>query len=146
MSLPRGHEFSGLLRVLACFVAAQRTGRGLCSEDLLAAEPFLTDDLLQRYLGDLHRVGLIQRNELGEWVVVRDPESIELLEIYREGDYRLATDAAAPAASTPPAAALLAQLGEHVRATLAVPLAVLFPREAAEVPSPSVQELPTEHP
>lgn len=131
--LPRGQEFAGLLGVLAQFVAAQRAGTGLCSEHLLAAQPVLDDDLVQRYLGDLHRVGLIQRNELGEWMVVRDLASIGLLEIYEEGGYRLPLDPHSSAGDpAQPAAALLDQLGEHVRGALDVSLADAFP---AEVPS-----------
>jgi membrane protein len=132
--LPRGAEFPGLLRVLAHFARAQRDGRGLCSEELCAAEPFLTDDLLQRYLGDLHRVGLLERSEIGEWVVVRDLASVRLLEIYEEGAYRLPLVAQAVSIRepTPEAAALLDPLGAHARAALDVPLSALFP---TDVPS-----------
>jgi membrane protein len=133
MRLPRGQEFAGLLRVLAHFVAAQRQGLGLHSEALRAAEPFLTDDLLQRYLGDLHRVGLIQRGELGEWMVVRDLGSIDLLEIYEEGAYRLPLDFhGIQDGMAQPASALLDRLGDQVRTSLDVRLAELFP---PDVPS-----------
>ena len=150
--LVRGNEFSGLLRVLACFATAQRAGRGLRSEELLAAEPFLTDDLLQRYLGDLHRVGLIQRGEQGAWMVVRDLGSIDLLEIYRVGGYRLAIDANIPGGHVSAAAArLLDHLGEQVRRALAVPLAELFApdvpsRPAHASPTPARQTPSTEYP
>ena len=149
--LPRGQEFAGLLRVLARLAEAQREGRGLHSAALCAAEPFLTDDLLQRYLGDLHRVGLIQRGELGEWMVVRNLASIDLLEIYEEGDYRLPLDTRASGDDLPPAAAaLLARLGDQVCTTLDVSLADLF---APHVPSttsgaplaPKHLQDPTEH-
>jgi membrane protein len=136
LRLPREQEFAGLLRVLANFTAAQRAGRGLHSGDLLKAEPFLTDDLLQRYIGDLHRVGLLQRGELGEWVVVRDLASIDLLEIYEEGGYRLPVEAAArPLEFGVPAAALLDDLGQRLRAALDVPVSAVFP---ADVPSTAV--------
>lgn len=151
LRLPRGHEFSGLLCVLNRFAAAQRAGRGLHSAELLAAEPFLTDDLLQRYLGDLHRVGLIQRGELGEWLVVRDLAHVSLREIYEAGRYRLALES--PAANVDldrPAAELVGELGEKLRAALDVPLAALFP---ADVPSltlrtasPAHENDPPEHP
>jgi membrane protein len=135
MRLPRGDELVGLLRVLGHFAAAHRDGRGLHSVDLCAREPFLTDDLLQRYLGDLHRVGLIRRGELGEWMVVRDLATVRLLEIVEEGAYRLPLDAGAFGANlAAPAAALLDDVGEHLRGVLALPLATLFP---ADVPSPA---------
>ena len=133
MILPRGQEFAGMLRVLARFVAAQRDGKGLHSDALLKAEPFLTDDLLQRYLGDLHRIGLIQRSEVGEWMVVRDLAGVELLEIYEEGGYTLPLETSdLPGDIRPPAAALLDRLGTDLRRALDVPLAELFP---ADVPS-----------
>lgn len=132
--LPRGQEFAGLLRVLSRFAEAQRAGKGLHSTALLASEPYLTDDLLQRYLGDLHRIGLIQRGELGEWMVVRDLAATDLLEIYEEGGYRLPLDAHAAADGLqPPARQLLDALGGALRSELAVPLAALFP---LQVPSP----------
>jgi len=130
LRLPRGQEFAGLLRVLEHFAAAQRDGRGLHSETLLAAEPFLTDDLLQRYLGDLHRVGLVSRNELGEWVVVRDLSSVTLLEIYEEGSYRLPYEPRIASVDALPAADLLERLATDIRAGLAVPLSEIFPPPA----------------
>lgn len=149
--LPQGHEFSGLLCVLARFAAAQREGRGLHSSDLLAAEPFLSDGLVQRYLGDLHRVGLIQRSETGEWLVVRDLAQVTLREIYEAGRYRLALES--PTANVdlgPVPAALIIRLGEQVRTALEVPVPALFP---ADVPSPAAHALspvsgpgPAEHP
>jgi membrane protein len=133
--LPRGYELVGLLRVLGHFVRAHREGRGLHSVDLCAAEPFLTDDLLQRYLGDLHRVDLIRRGETGEWVVVRDLATVRLVELVEAGGYRLPLGAIGVSAGlAPEAAASLDNLGEHVREALALPLAGLFP---ADVPSRS---------
>ena len=147
LRVPCGREFPGLLRVLARFVAAHRTGTGLHSEELLRAEPFLTDDLLQRYLGDLHRVGLIQRGETGEWVVVRDLRRIDLREIYEEGGYRLALsgDRVADAGDEPAgtASALLDDLGRQVRAALSISLAELFP---ADVSSPATPATPVPAP
>lgn len=133
LRLPRGQEFCGLLCVLARFAAAQREGRGLHSADLLTALPFLTDDLLQRYLGDLNRIGLIQRGEFGEWLVVRDLGRVLLREVYEAGGYPLALDA--PAARLDPgarAAELVGALGKRLHAALELPLAELFP---ADVPS-----------
>jgi membrane protein len=125
--LAPGQEFAGLLRVLGHFAGAHREGRGLTSETLLAAEPFLTDDLLQRYLGDLHRIGLIQCNEAGEWVVVRDLGSVDLLEIYEEGKYRLPDDASLAREEPAEVRALVARLAADVRAGLKVPLSEIFP-------------------
>jgi len=142
MRLQRGHEFAGLLRVLGHFAAAQRDGRGLHSETLCTAEPFLTDDLLQRYLGDLHRVGLIQRNELGEWVVVRDFSSVTLLEIYEEGGYRLPYEASFAPDENLPAAELLTRLATVVRQGLDVPLSEIFPPPARSELEPAADAGP----
>jgi membrane protein len=128
--LARGQEFAGLLRVLGHFASAHRAGQSLSNETLMAAEPFLTDDLLQRYLGDLHRIGLIQCSELGEWVVVRDFGSVDLLEIYEEGSYRLPDDASVAREESPEVRDLLTRLAATVRAGLAVPLAEIFPPTA----------------
>jgi len=137
LQLPRGQEFAGLLRVLARFVAAQRAGKGLHGSQLLASEPFLTDDLLQRYLADLHRSGLIQRGELGEWMVVRDLAVTPLREIYAEGNYRLPLDGTALRDELgAPATRLLDGLAGHLNAMLDVPLAGLFP---ADVPFGAAQ-------
>jgi membrane protein len=141
--LPRGQEFNGLLRILAHFVTAQRAGKGLHSEALLKAEPFLTDDLLQRYLGDLHRIGLIQRSEVGEWMVVRDLASTDLLEVYEEGGYRLPITAPAAAAlSQRPSDKLLDTLGTQIRSALDVPLAALFPLDVPSAASPAAAAEP----
>jgi membrane protein len=118
------------LRVLNHFAAAQRDGRGLHSETLCAAEPFLTDDLLQRYLGDLYRVGLIRRSEVGEWVVVRDFASVSLLEIYEEGGYRLPYEPSTAPDPMLPAAAILERVATEVRQGLDVPLSEIFPPSA----------------
>lgn len=150
LRLPREQEFSGLLGVLAQLAAAQRAGKGVCSEDLLAAEPLLDDDILQRYLGDLHRVGLIRRGEHGEWMVVRDLASIDLLEIYEEGGYRLPLGASPPLdARAQPAAAVLERLGAQMRSLLGVSLAEIFPVDVpstpADGPAPTTRPDSTEH-
>jgi membrane protein len=136
--LERGQEFAGLLRVLGHFAAAHRDGRGLTSETLCAAEPFLTDDLLQRYLGDLHRVGLIQCNEAGQWVVVRDLGSVDLLEIYDEGKYRLPDDASLARDEPAEVRDLVARLSADVRNGLKVPLSEIFPAPARSHPQAAV--------
>ena len=74
--LAPGQEFAGLVRLIGHFADAHRDGRGLHSDDLRASEPYLTDDLLQRYLADLCRSALIRRTELGEWVLARDLDRV----------------------------------------------------------------------
>lgn len=88
-SLAPGHEFVGLLCVVAHFAEAQRSGQGLRTEDLRRRERFLTDDLLQRYLADLHSAGMVQRTDFGEWVLARNLDSVTLFDLYEIGLYRL---------------------------------------------------------
>jgi membrane protein len=131
--MPQGQEFAGLLRVLGHFVTAHREGRGLHSKELLAAEPYLTDDLLQRYLGDLNRLHIAQRTEVGEWVLSRDPAATRLVELYEEGGYRLPlTPQPLPGAER--TSDLLVRLGEAVRDRLDVTLSEYFP--AIDKPDP----------
>mgnify|MGYP001554356874 CR=1 FL=1 len=128
--LPRGCEFIGLLRVLRHFAAAQRTGSGLHSEELRRRERFLDDDLLQRYLGDLHRAGLLARVQSGEWVLARNLSATNLAELYRIGGYRLPLDAEslrqAVAGLPPRAQAALVASADALRSHLDLPLATLF--------------------
>ncbi len=92
--LPEGAEFLGLMHLLEHFVAAQRRGVALDERGLLARDSFISDDLLQRYLGDLHAAGLIQRTENDTWVMVRSLDTATLMEIYESGRYRLPLDVA----------------------------------------------------
>lgn len=137
-----GHEFAGLLRVLGRLVEAHREGRGLHSSALLRAEPLLTDDLLQRCLGDLHRAGLVQRGEDGEWMVVRDLCRVTLLEIYEQGTWRVPLGAHSALEGLPPTlVALMDGLADEVQGRLDRPLAMLF---AEAVPSGDVPAPPAD--
>ncbi|HJP99933.1 MAG TPA: YihY family inner membrane protein [Rhodanobacteraceae bacterium] len=137
--LPEGCEFVGLLRVLQRFASAQRSGEGLREATLTQCETFLTADLLQRYLADLRTACLIQRNESGAWVLVRDLESVHLDDLFRVGGYRLPTDAlslqAAAKGLAPEAVDVLLRAEAAERSNLAHPLQSLFespPRGVAE--------------
>lgn len=136
--LPKGCEFIGLLRVLRHFAAAQREGMGLHSEELRRRERFLDDDLLQRYLGDLHRAGLLTRAESGQWLLARDLATVELADLYRDGGYRLplieASVQRAVTGLSVNAQATIARAVKSLRADLSVPLDVLFVAEAETAP------------
>jgi membrane protein len=137
--LPEGCEFVGLLRVLQHFAIAQRSGEGLLEATLTRHETFLTPDLLQRYLDDLRQAGLIQRDESGAWVLVRDLDSVHLDDLFRIGGYRLPGDAmslqAAARGLAPEAVDVLLRAEAAERRNLARPLRSLFtvrPTSAAE--------------
>jgi len=81
--LPAGQELYALLRLLARFAVAQRSGRGLHGTVLQELEPMFTDDLLQHFLGELEAAQVLQANELGEWLLVRDLNHLDLSELYQ---------------------------------------------------------------
>lgn len=128
--LPPGCEFVGLLRVVQHFVAAQRAGAGLHEAELAQREHFLTADLLQRYLGDLRRAGLIRRADGGEWVVARDLGSVCVGDLFRGGGYRLPADALslqrASAGLVSEVRVALQHAETTLRENLAVPLRAAF--------------------
>ncbi len=120
-------EFSGLLRLLGDFIVAHRSGKSLSSSDLRVSEPLLTEDLLQRYLEELQRGGIVTLTDAGDWVLSRDPAGISVLELLNTGDYRLPYTrieiADADAAALEPADALLHRVAAEVRSQLQIPLA-----------------------
>ncbi|MEO8459972.1 MAG: virulence factor BrkB family protein [Dokdonella sp.] len=136
--LPPGQEFIGLLRVLGVLADAQMQGQGLTSSELRERESFLTDDLLQRFLGDLQNAGMVERTEVGKWVLVRNLSSITLLELYEEGRYSLplAGSHGLGGLDETPGEALLHRTADIVRGDLAVPLSEIFSPPLASNPAP----------
>ncbi|MGA9334113.1 MAG: virulence factor BrkB family protein [Rudaea sp.] len=129
--IEQGEEFFGLVRVLAYFAAAQREGRGLHSAQLRDSESFLGDDLVQTYLCDLERAGMIQRNDASEWLLIRNLSTVDLYTIYASSGYRLPLSKPPMGVSDEAPDALAIELVEHcasaLRDRLAVPLAEIFP-------------------
>ena len=129
--LSPGDEFRGLVRVLAHFAQAQRDGRSLSSNELREREPFLSDDLTQRYLNDLDRANLIRRGERGDFVLARDLASMSLYDLYADSGYRIpqheplpgGRDGVVDAAATE----RLDAASRDLRTLLAVPLSEIFP-------------------
>ena len=122
-------ELSGMLKVLAQLAQAHREGRGLDSAQLRSREPYLTDDLLQRYLADLGSLSIIRRSELGEWILARDLNGVTLLDLYRKGGYRLPVDdqrLPGDAGQAPPAVSPLQDFANSFHTRLDVPLASLI--------------------
>jgi len=142
--LATGEEFRGLIRVLAHFAAAQRSGVGLHSQALRDRESFLTDDLVQRYIADLHRAGMIQRNDAGAWVLTRDLASVSLYDIYAACDYRLPLGDGLPVTADSPsdieATALLETAASNARVVLAVPLLEIFSPSARSMTDRSMHD------
>ncbi len=117
------------LRVLGQLKQAHQRGDGMSSIDLKERIANLTDDLLQRFLADFDALKLVQRTELGRWVLARDLSSVFLVELYRTGHYTLPTRAPEPALGEPWEAILrkqLTRLAEQNYLALNQPLSVFF--------------------
>ena len=133
-------ELAGLLRVIGQLLAAHREGRGLHREELLRREPYLTDDLLQRYLADLCEVAVIRRAETGEWLLSRDLRTITLLDLYRECGYRLPIGSQVLPGQSPTESAErpFQDLSMSLRQQLDMPLAEFVPIPTARATDPNL--------
>ena len=89
LRLPHGFELYGLLRMLGRFHQARERGRGLHSDEIQAQEPILTDELVQRLLGQLCEIGVVSRAEGGEWLLARDLNDVSLGELYEAARLRV---------------------------------------------------------
>jgi len=89
LRLPPGCELYGLLRLIGRFREARALGQSLDEEQILQLEPMLTDSLLQQLLEVMERINLLRRDELGQWLLSRDLDSISLDEIYVGSQLRI---------------------------------------------------------
>ncbi|MEG1680429.1 MAG: YihY family inner membrane protein, partial [Stenotrophomonas sp.] len=89
LRLPQGCELYGLLRLLGRFREARQHGQGLDEDQLLLLEPMLTDSLLQQLLEQMETIGVLRRDERGEWLLARDLDSISLHELYESSQLRI---------------------------------------------------------
>jgi len=89
LRLPPGCELYGLLRLIGRFREARAQGLSLDEEQILQLEPMLTDSLLQQLLEVMERINLLRRDELGQWLLSRDLDSISLDEIYVGSQLRI---------------------------------------------------------
>jgi membrane protein len=89
LRLPEGYELYGLLRMLGRFAQSRKEGNGLHSDDILHAEPMLTDDLVQQILAELCGIGLLKRGEDGAWLLARDLDDLTLAELYEACQLRI---------------------------------------------------------
>jgi membrane protein len=83
-----GLEFAGLLRVLRRVAAASRAGAPLSRPALARDEPTLTDQQIDRFLEQLRSVKLVGRSELGDLVLLREPDDVALSELFFVGGHR----------------------------------------------------------
>ncbi|HEY4528983.1 MAG TPA: YihY family inner membrane protein [Luteimonas sp.] len=111
LRLPQGYEIYAMLRLLDRFREARASGRGLHSEEILVAEPVLTDALVQDTLADLASINVVQRAESGEWLLARDLDALTLAELYEAGQLRIPiAEAHLPGADDARGAAVIATI------------------------------------
>ncbi|GAB2513695.1 YihY family inner membrane protein [Pseudoxanthomonas sangjuensis] len=89
MRLPVGYELYGLLRLLGRFDEARAQGRGLHGDEMLELEPILTDSLVQQFVEQLSDINLLRRAESGEWLLVRDLDTLTLADLYETCQLRI---------------------------------------------------------
>lgn len=111
LRLPQGYEIYAMLRLLDRLREARANGRGLHSDEILEAEPVLTDALVQDTLADLASINVVQRAESGEWLLARDLDALTLAELYEAGQLRIPiAEAHLPGADDARGAAVIATI------------------------------------
>lgn len=129
LRLPEGYELYGLLRMLGRFAQARKTGQGLNSNDILKAEPMLTDDLVQQMLAQMCQIALLKRGEDGAWLLARDLDEMTLAELYEACQLRIpVAEAYLPAREDALGVAAIATIDE-----LRVPLRELLKRKVGSM-------------
>jgi len=135
LRLPQGFEFYGLLRMLGRFVEYRRHGQGLESDEICQLEPMLSDSQVQHFLGQLNRIGVVERTEAGQWVLTRDLDTLTLDELYEACQLRIPTrEVSLPQADDPlgrAAVAAIDALRLPLRERLQRDLASLYPPTSA---------------
>lgn len=135
LRLPEGYELYGLLRMLGRFAQARKEGKGLHSDDILRAEPMLTDDLVQQMLAELCEIGLLKRSEDGAWLLARDLDELTLAELYEACQLRIPiAEAHLPCREDSLGVSAIAALDD-----LRLPLRELLKRRVASIFEPSTK-------
>lgn len=88
-----GLEFAALLCVYARVREAAAAAVPVSRAALAAVAPGLSDDQLDRFLGELSALQLVSRNEAGCWLPVRDPAAVSVRELHEAGRHRWPTAA-----------------------------------------------------
>jgi hypothetical protein len=122
-----------MMRVLDLIARGTRVGEPPDRNALAAREPHLSDTQLDRMLGELRDARCAHRTELGTWVLLRDPTTVSLAELFEAGHYRWPTQhelARYRARATPgdhPLLALLEQAASAQEGLLGNPVASVLP-------------------
>jgi membrane protein len=91
LQITPGLEFAALLRVFDRIAEATRLGDPLSRDRIAAEEPHLSDGQLDRFLAELRAARCAHRTEVGTWVLLRDPATVPLRELFEAGPYRWPT-------------------------------------------------------
>jgi membrane protein len=89
MRLEPGSEIYAYLRLLGRLDESRRTGMGLHLAQIQQREPSFTDDALARMLAALNELNIVQRGELGAWILSRDLAEVTLAEVYEHVHLRV---------------------------------------------------------
>jgi len=133
LRLPPGYELYGLLRLLGRLDEARLQGSPMSTAALRELEPCLSDDLLQKLLGDLAGLQAVQRTEEGGWVLSRSPDALCLRELYDACGLRLPS---AQAVELPGAGDALGRRALAAMERLRVPLDVGLSKTLDDVLNP----------
>ncbi|MCC5811656.1 MAG: virulence factor BrkB family protein [Ectothiorhodospiraceae bacterium] len=79
------------VRLTGDFWQAQQQGRVLRREDILRLEPEAGETAIGQALEALEHAQVIRRTDDGAWVLVRDPSSYTVLDLYRDHPFVLGT-------------------------------------------------------
>ena len=85
----RTRESLFVYRLVGYLWEAQARGRARSIENLLESLEGATETALARELSLLYDVGIVTRDEDGNWLLSRDLDSVWLLDLYRAGRYYL---------------------------------------------------------
>lgn len=95
--LERHHDFVLFYRVTGHLWRAQKAGETLTLADLARLEPGADDARLALMLDRLGQARFARGDEEGRWVLIRDPGSLTLLDLYRASGFALPMPSDEPA-------------------------------------------------
>ncbi len=87
--LPERERFKAMLRLLLKLRDAQAKGIGLSVGEIAASLPDVPEATIAELLGFLERQRIVQRSDIGSWLLSRDPDLIRVRGLFRDGSFVL---------------------------------------------------------